>query len=244
MLYAYGAVWPSAAAPAVAGIDGAAVSLVSAGELAVAVSRHDGDELKPTRRRLEEHLAVNLALVEAGGVLPFRFGNTFADAEALRQAFEPRGTELAGKLREVEGCVELTVWIEGGGGPSGEPEATRNPGAQIEGGAPRSFASLRMTGGTLGMTGGTGGEGPTGVDKPGTAYLRRKRAEVAAEEAVREQAAEVRKKLGAAVKDFREEVLRSGSGLVMAMLVRRDDVGAVKAALPRASGPWPPSSFV
>jgi hypothetical protein len=91
------------------GLDGAAVELLTCGQLAVAVSRHAEGDLKPTTRRLQEHSAINLALVRSGGVAPFRFGNTFADADELRRKLEPRADALREKLAALTGCAELTV---------------------------------------------------------------------------------------------------------------------------------------
>lgn len=60
-------------------------------------------------------LVVEALLDAADAVLPVRFGERFADAEALVAAVEPRLGELEARLAEVDGCVELAVRVARGG---------------------------------------------------------------------------------------------------------------------------------
>jgi gas vesicle protein GvpL/GvpF len=108
MLYAYGAVRPGQLAPAVKGIDGAAVAILEAGGLAVAVSELPR-EITPTRDRLVQHHRVTMALLRGGGVAPFRFGNVFPGEAELRQGLQKRTSELERKLEALAGCVEMAV---------------------------------------------------------------------------------------------------------------------------------------
>jgi hypothetical protein len=116
MLYAYGVVRPDQPCPGVAGIDGAAVALVDAGGVRVAVSEL-ADGAAPTPERLARHHRVAMALLASGGLVPLRFGQTFESETSLRTALEGRGEELARKLDELAGCVELGVRVALDGRP-------------------------------------------------------------------------------------------------------------------------------
>jgi hypothetical protein len=56
-------------------------------------------------------LAVQSLLDDAEAVLPARFGERFADAEALRVAVRPLLTDLEHRLETVAECVELAVRV-------------------------------------------------------------------------------------------------------------------------------------
>jgi hypothetical protein len=110
MLYAYGAVRPGHAAPAVSGIDGAAVAVLETAGLGVAIS-HLAEEVRPTRDRLVQHHRVTMALLRGGGVAPFRFGNVFPGEAELRQGMQGRASELVQKLEALAGCVEVAIRV-------------------------------------------------------------------------------------------------------------------------------------
>ncbi len=114
MMYVYAAVPAGTTAPSETGIDGSRVSVIEAGGLGLVVSDHAAP-LVPTRRRLIEHHRVNMALANAGAVLPFRFGNVFAEPDQLLSSVAMRRAELSSKLQRLAGLVELTVRITSSG---------------------------------------------------------------------------------------------------------------------------------
>jgi hypothetical protein len=108
MLYVYAATWPGATVKDLHGVDGAEVELLDIGELAVAVSRHESMPDRTSRNIVAHHL-VSLSFAEAAGAVPFRFGHVFEDEAQLSQQLGPRGADLAARLRELQGCVEMTL---------------------------------------------------------------------------------------------------------------------------------------
>ncbi|MFO8013180.1 MAG: GvpL/GvpF family gas vesicle protein, partial [Phycisphaerae bacterium] len=70
------------ARPAVAGPDGAAVSVLSDGDLSAVVSGVPADGLSPTLSRVKAYTQVIAALHGAGTVLPFRYGCFLRDRDA------------------------------------------------------------------------------------------------------------------------------------------------------------------
>ncbi|MET7986138.1 MULTISPECIES: GvpL/GvpF family gas vesicle protein [unclassified Streptomyces] len=81
---------------------------VTAGPLCAVVSEAP-EELRPKRRDISAHQAVQQRLLADGTVLPLRFGYTAPDEDAVKEALEQRGDEYAEGLRRVEGCAEYNL---------------------------------------------------------------------------------------------------------------------------------------
>ncbi|MEV5200740.1 GvpL/GvpF family gas vesicle protein [Streptomyces sp. NPDC053720] len=64
------------------------------------------EELRPKRRDLGAHQAVQESLMADGTVLPLQFGLTATDDEAVRAVLEDRADEFGERLRALEDCVE------------------------------------------------------------------------------------------------------------------------------------------
>ncbi|MER5361206.1 GvpL/GvpF family gas vesicle protein [Streptomyces sp. NPDC002785] len=64
------------------------------------------EELRPKRRDLGAHQAVQERLMADGTVLPLQFGFTTTNDEAVRAVLEDRTDEFTERLRALEGCVE------------------------------------------------------------------------------------------------------------------------------------------
>ncbi|MGW8973005.1 GvpL/GvpF family gas vesicle protein [Streptomyces platensis] len=64
------------------------------------------EELRPKRRDLGAHQAVQERLMSDGTVLPLQFGFTTTDDEAVRAVLKERADEFAERLEALEGCVE------------------------------------------------------------------------------------------------------------------------------------------
>ncbi|WP_406433886.1 GvpL/GvpF family gas vesicle protein [Streptomyces sp. NBC_01589] len=64
------------------------------------------EDLRPKRRDLGAHQAVQERLLADGTVLPLQFGFTTLDDDAVRAVLEERKDEFAERLRALEGCVE------------------------------------------------------------------------------------------------------------------------------------------
>lgn len=72
----------------------------------VAVVSDAPEDLRPKRRDLGAHQAVQERLMADGTVLPLQFGFTTQDDDAVRAVLEERKDEFAERLRALEGCVE------------------------------------------------------------------------------------------------------------------------------------------
>lgn len=82
-----------------------ALRTVQSGKLAAVVS--DAPEgLRPKRRDLAAHQAVQERLMADGTLLPLQFGLTAPDDEAVRMALEERAEKYTTRLRVLEGCAE------------------------------------------------------------------------------------------------------------------------------------------
>jgi alkanesulfonate monooxygenase SsuD/methylene tetrahydromethanopterin reductase-like flavin-dependent oxidoreductase (luciferase family) len=79
--------------------------VVKAGLLCAVVSDAPED-LRPKRRDINAHQAVQERLMADGTVLPLRFGLMAADDEAVQAALEERAEEYVDRLRVLEGCTE------------------------------------------------------------------------------------------------------------------------------------------
>ncbi|MCX4793099.1 GvpL/GvpF family gas vesicle protein [Streptomyces sp. NBC_01242] len=78
---------------------------VHTGRLSAVVSDAP-EELRPKRRDLGAHQAVQERLMADGTVLPLQFGFTTTDDDAVRAVLEDRADEFGERLRALEGCVE------------------------------------------------------------------------------------------------------------------------------------------
>ncbi len=115
MLYAYGVVRGERTSSLpdrvpVMGLDGARVQILRAGNLGVALSEMSAWP-EPTPQRIRAHNSACLALIQAGGVVPFRFGNVFENEQELCAAVEAKAADLERALERLAGCVELTVRV-------------------------------------------------------------------------------------------------------------------------------------
>jgi len=82
--------------------------VVHAEELSAVVS--DAPEgLRPKRRDLAAHQAVQERLMADGTVLPLQFGLTAPDDDAVRSALEERAEQYADRLEALEGCAEYNL---------------------------------------------------------------------------------------------------------------------------------------
>ena len=127
MIWVY-AICESGAAEQVygAGLAGAPLESVRDDGLAAVISRH----VEPPDERLGDALVRHEQTVErlmdAGAVLPMRFGSRLADVSALRDALAARHSELVDALDAVRGRVELGVRALWAGG--GDPVPAERPG--------------------------------------------------------------------------------------------------------------------
>ena len=64
------------------------------------------EELRPKRRDLAAHQAVQERLMADGTVLPLQFGFTTTDDEAVRAVLKERAEEFTERLEALEGCAE------------------------------------------------------------------------------------------------------------------------------------------
>jgi hypothetical protein len=81
---------------------------VAAGSLCAVVSDAP-DGLRPKRRVVMAHQAVQEHLMADGTVLPLRFGLTAPDDEAVRDALEQGSGQYTERLEAVRGCAEYNL---------------------------------------------------------------------------------------------------------------------------------------
>jgi hypothetical protein len=110
MIHLYALVRGLAALPPRGGIDGAGLRAVPIEDV-IAVVGDDPPETSDREAPLEHGLAVEALTECADAVLPVRFGERFADDDALVAKISPRLGELRSRLKAVEGCVELGVCL-------------------------------------------------------------------------------------------------------------------------------------
>jgi Gas vesicle synthesis protein GvpL/GvpF len=109
MVHLYGIVEPDLPCSG-EGLHGAPLQKVACGDVAAIVSEHaEPLDADPVEDALWTHEGVLEALLEAGSVLPVRFGVRFAALQAVRATVQPRSSELANALRYVRGRVEVGV---------------------------------------------------------------------------------------------------------------------------------------
>ncbi|WP_371665949.1 GvpL/GvpF family gas vesicle protein [Streptomyces sp. NBC_01241] len=75
-------------------------------EMLSAVVSDAPEELRPKRRDLSAHQAVQEQLMADGTVLPLQFGFTTVDDDAVRAVLEDGTDNFSERLRALEGCVE------------------------------------------------------------------------------------------------------------------------------------------
>lgn len=109
-MYVYGVVPASAVPPPRAGVGGSVVELITFAATAAIVSDLPEREIEAGRKELVAHAQVLEDALEAGVVLPMRFGVVMADGEAVkRELLERYYDVLLSQLDELEGKVELRL---------------------------------------------------------------------------------------------------------------------------------------
>ncbi|MCK7624355.1 GvpL/GvpF family gas vesicle protein [Streptomyces sp. RS10V-4] len=88
----------------------AELRVVGSGSLSAVVS-DSPEELRPKRRDLGAHQAVQERLMADGTVLPMRFGFTADDDDAVRAVLEERAEALTAQLATLENCVEYNLKV-------------------------------------------------------------------------------------------------------------------------------------
>ncbi|WP_411124121.1 GvpL/GvpF family gas vesicle protein [Streptomyces sp. x-19] len=83
---------------------------VQHGSLSAVVSDAPED-LRPKRRDLNAHHAVQEHLMADGAVLPLQFGFTAADEDAVRAVLEERVDVLTAQLAALDNCVEYNLKV-------------------------------------------------------------------------------------------------------------------------------------
>lgn len=109
-LYVYGITRSGVSAPALSGVLGGAVEVVSSGDVAALVTPVASPKVRAKRRDLLAHSDVVQAAHAGGVVLPLRFGTLFDSEPELRhELLESRGAELRKLLDRFDGLCELRV---------------------------------------------------------------------------------------------------------------------------------------
>lgn len=109
-LYCYGVVSARDARPQPRGLGDERVEPVVHGDVAALVSPLPAGTVRARRRDLLAHMDVLAAAFGQGTVLPLRFGTVFANEGSVVDEFlVPRQNELAARLRDLSGQVELRV---------------------------------------------------------------------------------------------------------------------------------------
>ncbi|MEU2393495.1 GvpL/GvpF family gas vesicle protein [Streptomyces sp. NPDC007369] len=90
------------------GANAAPVRVVSTEDLCAVVSDID-EEIRPKRRDVAAHQAVQNRLLADGTPLPLQFGYTAPDDEAVRTVLEEQAGMYRAALERVQGCSEYNV---------------------------------------------------------------------------------------------------------------------------------------
>lgn len=96
---------------ALQGIGGAGVEVVTAAGIAAVVSPIADRTIRPVRRNLAAHHAVQKAVAEISPSLPMGFGMISESVAAVRRLLEANGDALAEKLETLAGCAEMSVRV-------------------------------------------------------------------------------------------------------------------------------------
>jgi hypothetical protein len=109
-VYVYGVLRASDLGPvAVAGVQGSEVRGVAHGGLAALTSRLKGGALAAAQE-VRAHWRVLEEASKNATILPIRFGTVLESDDAVRaRLLEPNGYNLSALLKEVDGCVQLTI---------------------------------------------------------------------------------------------------------------------------------------
>jgi hypothetical protein len=112
MIRVYAFVDRLARLPTVRGVAGAPLEQHGTDVVAI-VSRDIVSHRDPRQEAVEHGLAVEALAAVAPAVVPVRFGETFADDDALEAALRDRLDEIRDALARVRGCVEIGVRVTG-----------------------------------------------------------------------------------------------------------------------------------
>ena len=112
-VYVYGVLPSSPRTPvSTAGVEGSEVRTVEHDGLSALVSDMRGDALSAPRE-VRAHWRVLDEVSANATVLPVRFGTVLEDDGAVRdRLLAPNAAHLAGRLRDLDGCVQLSVKAE------------------------------------------------------------------------------------------------------------------------------------
>jgi hypothetical protein len=102
---------PGSGAPVLsgAGLDGEPLQAIVEEPLAAIVSEHSGVVPERAIGRLRDYERTVRQLMEAGAILPARFGSLLADERAVRELLRRRHHDLLSRVRRVRGAVELAL---------------------------------------------------------------------------------------------------------------------------------------
>ncbi|HEY6962008.1 MAG TPA: GvpL/GvpF family gas vesicle protein [Gaiellaceae bacterium] len=112
MIHVYAFVDELERLPAVAGVGGAPLEVLSAAGLTAVAGRIDGrDDVDGHDAAVAHGVVVEALLDSAGAVVPVRFGERFADLTEFALATAERAASLRASLDHVRGCAEIVVRI-------------------------------------------------------------------------------------------------------------------------------------
>lgn len=116
MIYLYGIMSPDGTAHSTSALAGMAgvtgqVALASCGDRVLIFSPHDGGEILPRRKLLLSHARVLEAAMEAGTVLPMRFGMTCQSVDEFCRLVETAHKEIKTGIDRLSGCAEVGVRV-------------------------------------------------------------------------------------------------------------------------------------
>jgi hypothetical protein len=93
------------------GIDGGDVYPVLEGDLAAIVSDVPNGKVRPERRHMAAHHAVQKGLMEGGALLPMSFGVIADGPDAVRRILRLNREAFADQLRRVENRLEMSLVV-------------------------------------------------------------------------------------------------------------------------------------
>lgn len=110
--------------PSIPGLAGAPLALEEGAGITAVVSLHDGDDGDRREAAFAHGLVVETLVHAACSVLPVRFGERFADREALHSALAARSGDLRAALDRVRDCAEIGVTVAAGPPATVQPTGT------------------------------------------------------------------------------------------------------------------------